>query len=402
MEDHTDSALLRSWLAGDREAFAVIVARHHGLVQAACRRQAPPTEVDDCVQAVFLILARKPGSAARAPVLAAWLQRVSWFVCRTAKRSVRRRRQAEREAAQAVSSDGGRNEALEHLDDCLLKLPARQREAVVLHYLAGKPAEEVAASLGTSRDNAYQLISRGLNALRSLLERRGIAVASAALLSLLAAEAQAAGASAPAAVLATITTAPSTGAAAIAQGAQTAMTITALSPIAAAAGLVLAAGVLSVALAAEQPVDPNTAPRQTTPIATTPAATTPAAGPARQGVPGGVANPSSQVPGTTRASGPNAAPTQTGLNGAPTPSPLAVNLAKEITLDFQDTPLTDAVTFIKRASGVDFIVEPAEIAYATVTLKVDKMQVGKVLGMMEQLNGLTHSIVGERYRIHRP
>jgi DNA-directed RNA polymerase specialized sigma24 family protein len=79
MHEFTDFDLLSRWLGGDSEAFAVLAVRHHGLVTAACRRQAPPGESEDCVQAVFLLLMRKPAAAARAPALEAWLQRVTYF-----------------------------------------------------------------------------------------------------------------------------------------------------------------------------------------------------------------------------------------------------------------------------------------------------------------------------------
>jgi hypothetical protein len=42
-----------------------------------------------------------------------------------------------------------------------LKLPEKQRIAVSLQYLAGKAPEDIATILGTSRDNAYKLVTRG-------------------------------------------------------------------------------------------------------------------------------------------------------------------------------------------------------------------------------------------------
>lgn len=268
MQDITDTDLLTRWRAGDREAYAVLVARHFGLVQAACRRQAAPGDDEDCAQAVFLVLSRKPASAMRAPTLEAWLLRVSWYVCQHSRRAAQRRRQAEHDAA-AVSGQrpaAAKPEALDHLDSCMMKLPKRQRTAVALHYLAGKPAEEVADALGVSRDNAYQLISRGLAALRALLAKRGVAVAGTALASLLASEGQAAAASAPTAALASLTATPSAGAASLASGAITAMHLSTLAPLATAAGLVLAAGTLTLALAAEGSA-PAPAPATTPPAA---------------------------------------------------------------------------------------------------------------------------------------
>lgn len=101
MQDLADHTLLAAWCAGDQEAFAALVVRHHGFVRAACARQAASGDIDDCVQAVFLVLSRRPAAAAKVPSLAAWLQRVARFVCRHAKRSAERRRRAEHLAGQA-------------------------------------------------------------------------------------------------------------------------------------------------------------------------------------------------------------------------------------------------------------------------------------------------------------
>ena len=40
MSDDSDAALLADWREGDQEAFALLVARYHGLVRTACVRQA--------------------------------------------------------------------------------------------------------------------------------------------------------------------------------------------------------------------------------------------------------------------------------------------------------------------------------------------------------------------------
>lgn len=272
MDDLQDPILLGRWLAGDAEALAVLVARHSGTVLAACRRQAPPEEVDDCVQAVFLVLSRRPSAATRAPVLLAWLLRVSTLVCRQARRGRERRRRAESAAAGSVETGGEqRPEALEHLDDCLQRLPARQRDAVCLHYLAGKDPIEVARELGTSRDQAYLLVHRGLERLRIQYGRRGFAVTGAVIAGLLASQARAAATAPVGLVVSLASTAPSAAASTLASGAMTAMTIQTLTPFAAAAALILAAGLAVTALAAEPP-----AARPPAPVAAAPAKPRPA------------------------------------------------------------------------------------------------------------------------------
>lgn len=343
-----DDELLTAHRAGDREAFAVLVARYEGLLRAACQRQAPPGEADDCLQAVFLVLARRPAAAAAAPALAAWLLRVCSFVCRRAQRAVRRRRRAEAASAQQPPADmPARTEALDHLDDCLARLPERQRAAVSMQYLAGMPVESIASELGVSRDNAYQLVSRGLAALRALLLRRGIALAAPALLALLAAEARAAGAVVPqgGSLAATITTAPTPHAVALANGACFAMTATAPATLATlAASLLLAVGLGTAVLSAE-PGAP---------------APTPAPAPGR-------------------------------------PGPQVNLLDQEIGVDFNDVPLADALAFLQRAHNCSIIIDPKLdlAALPAITFRCERMKLRFVLDFLCRLSGTSYGTRGD-------
>ena len=358
MQDTPDHELLAAYRDGDREAFAVLVARHQGLIRTACLRQAPAGETEDCIQAVFLVLARRPASATRAPALVAWLLRVSWYVCRRAQRGTRRRRQAEGEAAQASGRHGSiRPEALDHLDDCLAKLPERQRVAVSLHYLAERPAEEVAAALGVNRDNAYQLVSRGLATLRSLLAQRGIALSGPTLLALLSGEAHAATASAGAttSIALSLSATPSAVAAKLATGVTTAMTLAAPSTITMiAASLLLAAGVTTAVVTAEP----------------------------------------AQIP--------TAGPVQPVKAPVPVPTEMDKILDQTITMDFQDTDLVDVIGFLARVSTLKALIIDPQVAAAApppVTLRVEKMQLRRVLEFIEKVTGTTHAIWNEAYVI---
>ena len=254
MSTTSDADLIRAWRSGDQEAFASLVSRYHGVVRTACVRQAAAGEVDDCLQAVFVVLARRPAAAAAVPVLAAWLLRVATLVCSRSRRAASNRRRVEQAAALGhVRDPVGHPEALDHLDACLLRLPEKQRAAVTLQYLAGKDPEEVAAALGTSHQQTYVLVSRGLASLRTLLAQRGIAVGGAALVSLLASEGTTATVAAPASLIATLTATPSAGAQVLAHGVLTAMFIKTVSLV--AAGIVLVGAFLTatVVLGAKTP-----------------------------------------------------------------------------------------------------------------------------------------------------
>jgi RNA polymerase sigma-70 factor (ECF subfamily) len=356
MYDTPDHQLLESYRSGDREAFAVLVARHQGVVRAACLRQAPAGDVEDCVQAVFLVLARRPGPASRAPALVAWLLCVSRNVCRRAQRGTGRRRVAEQQMAQVHAIDTGiRPEALDHLDECLSTLPERQRIAVSMQYLAEYSADEVAKALGVSRDNAYQLVSRGLATLRILLARRGIALSAPALLALLASEGHAAtvgGASDTISKALEFDVTPSTTAVNLAAGVTTAMILTAPSTIMMmAASLVLVVGATALVVTAE-PAAPSEPPVL--------APVQPTAEPARS-------------------------------------APMNA-LDLEISVDFQDMSLRELVKFFGQVTNLHFVLHP-HVENHRVTLQVNKMQMRHLLAHVGRLTGTAWVYQGDAYVI---
>lgn len=360
MHLRTDHDLMQDFIKGDQEAYAILVARHAGLVRCACRRQAPAADQDDCVQAVFLVLARRPRAAARAPALEAWLLRVVWYVCQRARR--RQRRQLRVETTAVLTNNGGDRtppEALDHLDDCLAKLPERQRLAVSLHYLGEKSADEVARVLGVSRDNAYQLVSRGVAGLRTLMSQRGIILGEAALALLLANEAKAAIAGTNTASLTTtLAGTPSANSLSLSQGTSFAMTLSALAPTGIAAAFILPFAIAALTLNGKPAPTPVSIPVVTT---------------------------------------------------APTP---ATGLDALIDIHYDQTPLEKVCTHLSRVSGVNLILDRRLVAQRQilVTLKAHQIPVREVLTKLANVSGgVVQSVAGanflctpERLRETRP
>lgn len=96
----------------------------------------------------------------------AWVSRVA------ANRAIdllRRRGRVSEPAQEPVADHGPHATERLELVRALEALPRRQREVVVLRYLADLPEAEVAAQLGCSAGTVKQHASRGLAALRSAL-----------------------------------------------------------------------------------------------------------------------------------------------------------------------------------------------------------------------------------------
>lgn len=186
-----DAALLRQFVAqGDQAAFAEIACRYGPMVFRACLRQlANEHDAEDATQAVFLVLARQPRKAQGS--LAGWLHKVAHDTSVTLLRAKARRARREevvamRKAAEQPTTPG-RNDAAplaglrEDLDSSIARLPTRLRAPVILCYVEGHRQEEAARILGCNQGTLSRRAADGLNLLRSLLQRRGVVVTSAAL-----------------------------------------------------------------------------------------------------------------------------------------------------------------------------------------------------------------------------
>jgi RNA polymerase sigma factor (sigma-70 family) len=180
----TDSELLQEYSSGrSEEAFRRLAERYSGLVYSTCvRRLGNPQAAEDVTQAVFLALARKAGSV-HPRALSTWLYRAAELGSLRHLRDSRLRAKREREAAEMVSDrerEQTWREIRPELDLALAGLPARYRQVIIMHYLAGRPVAEVAAELGRSPATVRSMLSRGIGRLRGRLVRRGATHASVA------------------------------------------------------------------------------------------------------------------------------------------------------------------------------------------------------------------------------
>ena len=195
--DRTDGQLLESFASRhEAAAFEALVHRHAPLVWSVCRRiLRNEHEAEDAFQATFLVLVKKAPTLDRRGSLGNWLYTVAYHLALKARMKAARQRTQEKEAADMVQSDptaDGSEELHAVLDEELHRLPAKYRGPLVLCYLQGKTNEEAARELGCPAGSISRHLTRARDLLRERLAQRGMAVAPALLVPVLADSASAA------------------------------------------------------------------------------------------------------------------------------------------------------------------------------------------------------------------
>ena len=155
--------------------FDSVVAEHGQTVLRVCRAVLGPADADDAWSETFLAAMRAypdlPGDAN----VEAWLVTIAHRKAIDVTRAIARRAvpvaQAPETAPQIAGAPApGPDPGLdEDLADALKRLPAKQKQAVAYHYLAGLPYAEVAAVLGGSAEAARRAAADGIAALRRSL-----------------------------------------------------------------------------------------------------------------------------------------------------------------------------------------------------------------------------------------
>lgn len=191
LTDLNDSELLERFLSTQEElAFTVLIERHGPMVHAVCCRTLGNThDAEDACQATFLVLARKAQTIRKKRSLSSWLHGVALRLANSLKRKLARRQRREQLSAKSESSlphcDVSWREVQAILDAELQQLPERYRSALILCYLEEKTRDEAAAHLNISKGSLHGLLQRGRNLLRERLQRRGISLSSALLVTAL-------------------------------------------------------------------------------------------------------------------------------------------------------------------------------------------------------------------------
>lgn len=177
----TDRELLSRYLEGDVSAFEGLLDRYESpLLRFAARyRRGGKDGARDIVQEVFLRLIQKAGSLRAEENLSPWLYRVARNLAIDQERKDSRMEKYHRLAAarEVQEPPVPRAETLETagiVAERLHRLPANQRDVLVLKVQEGKSYREISEITGLTTSNIGYLIHHGLKRLSRDLRKAGV------------------------------------------------------------------------------------------------------------------------------------------------------------------------------------------------------------------------------------
>ena len=174
---------------GSESAFRELVTRYLDLVYSTAVRlvDGDTHRAQDVSQVVFADLARMAAKLSGNTMLGGWLHRHTCFVARTMMRGERRRQARERQAAEMNAQDDQTEGVLAQiapiLDEAIQELGPDDRDAILLRFFERRNLRSVGEALGTNENVAQKRVSRAVQELGILLQRRGVALSAAALAS---------------------------------------------------------------------------------------------------------------------------------------------------------------------------------------------------------------------------
>lgn len=188
----------------DARAFEELVRRHGPMVLATARQiLRTAADVDDAFQATMLALATSANGLRHRSSVAAWLHRTGLRCAIAIQRSNSRwdqKMDQERERRERLAGTVQRHSPLAHLIDTEIEgilheeldnLSTKLRDALVLCDLEGLPQNKAAQQLGVSTSAIHERLARGHRLLRERLQRRGVLLTGASLVTCFASSKQA-------------------------------------------------------------------------------------------------------------------------------------------------------------------------------------------------------------------
>jgi RNA polymerase sigma factor (sigma-70 family) len=188
-----DRRLARLVQAGDDGAFEVVVGRYRRALLRHCERIAGTDHAEDVLQHTLINAHRALRRGDDVVDLGPWLHRIAHNAALSSLRTRQHDEPLDAAARSGAASESAadaveRRERLRETVASVRDLPARQRQAIVMHVGDDRSYDEISAQLGISPGAVKQLLSRARGTLRrgvtaitpcGLLLRNGAAEAEA-------------------------------------------------------------------------------------------------------------------------------------------------------------------------------------------------------------------------------
>lgn len=180
MDEPSDGQLLAAFQRGDSHALSTLIARHQSaLLRHARSLVGDDGSHEDVVQEAFMKLVQRPlelppevkgDPAAERALLSSWLHKVVRNQAMDTLRAEERRKHREeqvagREASETRGSSVDEGDTRAAVQRSLNRLPADQREVLVLRLLSDKSYREIAEITGKKVGTVGWLVSVGLRSL---------------------------------------------------------------------------------------------------------------------------------------------------------------------------------------------------------------------------------------------
>ena len=174
MTELSDAALVDAVRTGDREAYGLLVQRHHGAVCALCYRMAGNVpDAEDLAHQAFVEAYVKLDQLREPEKFLPWLRTVALNVFRMGYRKRKREQVVPLEEEWDAPAVAEEPPDYAQLNWGISRLPARHRIVLVLHYFEGLPYKELAAFLEVPMGTVMSRLHRARKALEELLREGG-------------------------------------------------------------------------------------------------------------------------------------------------------------------------------------------------------------------------------------
>jgi len=165
---------IQNCLAGDTEACSALVKEHQKMVHAmAFRMTGSLADAEDLAQETFLRAYGQIGRFHGAAKFSTWLYSIAAHACLNWRRDEARRNRAREKCAEEMlvhkNGEMAKNEVAEAAQAALMKLPAKQRAAIVLTIYDGLNHAEAAKILRCSETTVSWRVFAAKRKLKQLL-----------------------------------------------------------------------------------------------------------------------------------------------------------------------------------------------------------------------------------------